>query len=294
MDQSLSAERLIMTFTLLDSISTPGNPAKANDDAWMAGSQLAAVIDGATSLNDPIMPGTSDAAWLAHLAAERFVVHARASSARLALQAVVADLEDAFVAQRSRSPIAMHETPCASLMLIAPADGAQIDALWFGDCSVIVRHSDGGVDVIGDALDKRAAEASQVARLAAQAGVDPASTANRAEFLPSLRASRNRYNHGAGPWVLAPDRGCAPHAQAATFAVEEGAILLIASDGFTALVTDYGAYDAAGLVDAAMVKGLAALIDELRAIESRDPTGTQFARYKRSDDATAILVQILP
>ncbi len=281
-----------MIFTLIDAVTVPGNPAKANDDAWMAGMTLAAVIDGATSLNDPIMPGTSDAAWLAHLAASRLAEHEGAGGADAALMATVADLEDMFVAQRSRAPVAMHEMPCASLMLIAPAGEGMIDARWFGDCSAIVRAPDGVIAVVGDALGKRVAEAAEVKTLAAQAGIDPASTANRAEFLPSLRASRNRYNHGDGAWVLAPDRRCAAHAKKAQFGAEAGMIVLLASDGFTALISDYGLYDAAGLVDAAMTRGLAALMAELRATEANDPTGKIFARYKKSDDATAILLQI--
>jgi Protein phosphatase 2C len=283
-----------MTFTLIDAVTHPGNPAKANDDAWMAGAQLAAVIDGATSLNDPILPGTSDAAWLAHLAASRFIAHRDIRGADAALAATVADLEDAFVTQRVRAPVAMHETPCASMMLIAAAGERIIEARWFGDCSAIVRAPGGSVFVIGDALDKRVAEAAEVKTLAEQAGVDPASTANRAEFLPSLRASRSRYNQGDGAWVLAPDRRCADHAQRGQFASEAGTTILLASDGFTALISDYGLYDAAGLIDAATTRSLMALMSELRAVEANDPTGTRYARYKTSDDATAVLIQIRP
>lgn len=283
-----------MKFHLIDAITAPGNPAKANDDAWMAASTLAAVIDGATSLNDPIMPGSSDAAWFAHLMAKRLLAHQGSGSAQAALHAAVTDVETAFIAQRCRPPVAMHEVPCASLMLIAPAGDATITALSSGDCSAIVLHDDGSVLTIGDALAKRAIEANEVANLAKDAGVDPASASTRAEFLPSLRASRNRYNQGEGAWVLAPDVDCVDHATLAQFDAPAGTIILLASDGFTALISDYGVYDAAGLVDAAVAKGLPRLLTELRDIENTDPTGKQYARYKKSDDATALLVKILP
>ncbi len=71
-----------------------------------------------------------------------------------------------------------------------------------------------------------------------------------------------------------------------------GAHLLLASDGFLALASDYGAYDAGGLMAAAMAKGLAALGKELRAIEDADPGGDRFARFKKSDDATALLLKV--
>ena len=70
------------------------------------------------------------------------------------------------------------------------------------------------------------------------------------------------------------------------------ALLLLASDGFLALASDYGAYDAAGLIAAAKTKGLAAMGAELRAIEDGDANGDRFARFKKSDDATALLLEI--
>jgi serine/threonine protein phosphatase PrpC len=280
-----------MTFTLIDSITAAGNPAKANDDAWMAGAMLAAVIDGATSLNDPIMPGSSDAAWLAHLAAERLTMHDSRGDSLKALRATVTDIEDQFLRQRSRPPIAMHEMPCASMMLLQVNDHT-VDALWFGDCSAILCHPCGDVIVVGDALDKRLMEASQVAALAAKQGVSTASTTTRAEFLPALRESRDRYNNGDGAWLLTPDPDCVDRAKCASFTVDKDTLILLASDGFTALITDYAVYDAAGLVAAAIEKGLAALLAELRAIEAQDPDGAKFARYKKSDDATAVLIRI--
>jgi hypothetical protein len=75
--------------------------------------------------------------------------------------------------------------------------------------------------------------------------------------------------------------------------VREGARLLLATDGFLALVSDYGAYDAPGLMQAAMAKGLAALGEELRAIEKSDAAGERFFRFKASDDATALMLQLI-
>ncbi len=66
-----------MTFELLDSISVAGNPAKANEDAFGADARAAVVMDGATGLGDNLMPGPSDAAWLATFGARRLLAHLR-------------------------------------------------------------------------------------------------------------------------------------------------------------------------------------------------------------------------
>jgi hypothetical protein len=68
--------------------------------------------------------------------------------------------------------------------------------------------------------------------------------------------------------------------------------VLLCTDGFSALVDRYDAYDAAGLVKAALDKGLQELGRELRAIETADAGGAKHPRFKPSDDATAMLLRL--
>jgi hypothetical protein len=114
---------------------------------------------------------------------------------------------------------------------------------------------------------------------------------NRPEIEPLLRAARNRIN-SVRNWLFSPDPRAAGHVTHRTAMLEDGALVLIASDGFLALTTDYGAYDMPGLMAAAKSKGLAALGEELRAIEITDPLGEKFSRFKKSDDATAVLLRV--
>ena len=64
------------------------------------------------------------------------------------------------------------------------------------------------------------------------------------------------------------------------------------TDGFAVLADQYGAYDPAGLVRAAIDKGLEELGRELRAIERADAAGAKHPRFKASDDATALLMPL--
>jgi hypothetical protein len=73
---------------------------------------------------------------------------------------------------------------------------------------------------------------------------------------------------------------------------EEGTTILICSDGFLALASDYGRYDAKALFDAALSRGLRPLFEELRTIENGDPEGKKYPRFKTSDDATAVIVRV--
>ena len=48
----------------------------------------------------------------------------------------------------------------------------------------------------------------------------------------------------------------------------------------------------AALVDAA-AQGLQPLFDRLRAVEDADPHGARHPRFKKSDDATAMLLRVV-
>ncbi len=279
-----------MTFDFIDVLTLPGNPAKPNDDSFAHNEDAAVVFDGATGLGEQLMPGNSDAAWLAHFGARRLMAHAKNRRPKDALRAALADAENSFKGLRRRAPVATYEIPFASMMFIAENETG-FDAFWFGDCGLLVKRGAEPTEIIGETFEKRALEASRVKMLADARGLAPAAGLSLPEYLPSLRKARNRVNTDSG-WLFGPDARAADHVAQAKIAAQEGTHVLLASDGFLALATDYGSYDADALMQAALSKGLAALGEELRAIEESDPEGRKFARLKKSDDATALLLKL--
>jgi serine/threonine protein phosphatase PrpC len=281
-----------MTLELVESLSLPGEPAKANEDAFGHSGDAAVVMDGATMLGDPLMPGASDAAWIAQFGVRRLMAHLKdGDGARKALRNALAETQKSFEALRRYPPEEMWQTPCASMML-AIQNEAGLECLWYGDCAALVKQGDGPAAVIGETFDKRAAEAHRAQKLAREKNLSPADGLSRQEFLDQLRATRNRINSG-GHWLFTPDVRSASHAARRTMKVTPGALILLASDGFLALASDYGAYSVDGLMAAATDKGLAALGKELRTIEAGDAGGDKFPRFKKSDDATALLLRLV-
>jgi len=280
-----------MPFEVLDTISIPGDPFKPNDDAFGHIDTAAVVLDGATSLGDPLMPGDSDAAWIAHFGARRLMAHAKDGDApKDALRHTLADAEKSFKALRRRAPEAMWEMPYASMAFAVQAEGG-FDFLWYGDCAGLLHRGPGEVEVLGESFAKKSQESARAARLAKERNVSPAAAANRAEFLPALRKARSHLNSGSH-WAFSPDERAADHVASTHVAAEFGSILLLASDGFLALATDYGRYTAHTLMDKAVAKGLGILADELREIEDADAQGHKYPRFKKSDDATALLLKL--
>jgi serine/threonine protein phosphatase PrpC len=280
-----------MTLQLVDSLSLPGDPAKANEDAFGQRTDAAVVIDGATMLGDGLMPGPSDAAWIAQFGARRLMAHlGEGDGARKALRAALADTQKSFEALRRHEPEDVWQTPCASMMLAVESENG-LEFLWFGDCAALVKQGDGPVVAVGETMDRRAAEAERARRIAKEKNLSPASGIRRAEFIDLLRASRNRINSGNN-WLFSPDVRAATHVSRRMVKVQPGSTILLATDGLLALASDYGAYSTDGLVAAALDKGLAALGEELRAIEAGDEGGDKFPRFKKSDDATGLLLRV--
>jgi len=280
-----------MTLRLLESLSLPGDPAKANEDAFGQRADAAVVIDGATMLGDGLMPGPSDAAWIAQFGARRLMAHLGVGDgARKALRAALADTQKSFEALRRHPPEDVWQTPCASMMLAVQAD-AGLEFLWFGDCAALVKQGDGAVVVVGETMDKRAAEAERARAIAKEKNLSPASGLRRPEFLDALRAARNRINSGSN-WLFSPDVRAASHVSRRVMKLQPGSTVLLATDGLLALASDYGAYSTDSLMAAASNKGLAVLGEELRIIESGDAGGDKFPRFKKSDDATALLLRL--
>jgi hypothetical protein len=276
-----------MTLRLSDSLSLPGDSSKANEDAFAHGPAGAVVLDGATGLGEPLLPGTSDAAWIARFGARRLMTHLEAGlSGAQAVDAALSDAAHSFAGLARRPPQATWEMPFASMMFcVAVADG--IEALWFGDCAAVIAVPGEDAFIVGETLASKGAERERVAQLAAQSGIAPTSGPGRAEFLPALRQARNRVNTKDGYFLFGPDEAALGRAQTRRLRLVPGTRILLASDGFLALVSDYGRYDLNGLI-ARAGDGLAELGAELRAIEHADPDGRAFPRFKQSDDATAL------
>ena len=280
-----------MALELLEVLSLPGDPAKPNEDSHGQDGRAAVVLDGATPLGDGLMPGPSDAAWIAQFGVRRLLAHLRdGSGARKALRDALADTQKSFEALRRMPPQHVWQTPCASMMLAVPGEGG-VEFLWFGDCAALIQQGDAAVTVVGDSFDKRAAEAERAQAVGKEKNLSPAAGLNRPEFLDGLRASRNRINSGTS-WLFSPDVGAAAHVSRRVVRLSPGAVLLLASDGFLALASDYGVYSADSLMAAAQEKGLKTLGEELRAIEAGDSGGDKFPRFKKSDDATALLLKL--
>lgn len=280
--------------TFVEAISLAGDRAKQNDDIAGAHGAFAWVIDGATDLlSPPITPFASDAAWIA----QQLNDHIHASAAELAasevaVRAVLRRAARTAAARFAKFGVAREAwmSPTASLLL-AGETGDGLLGVDLGDCRCFALGGDGAAHVAGSrggATDDEAQRARDASKRASAAALlrDPGTMT----MLRAVRAQHNLPN--GGYWVFGLQDACADHARVWTLPLERPAHVLLATDGFSALVDRYRVYDAAGLVRAALDQGLQELGRELRAIETADAGGAHHPRFKKSDDATALLMRL--
>jgi hypothetical protein len=288
---------VIPRLEILDSVSDPAKPQAENDDRIGWNESAAFVIDGATGLGDPVMaPPASDAAWLAEHARRFLQAHL---TPERKIGDVVRDLcagaRDAFFAAAGPTEIARYRYPNAAFQALRLTPSG-IETAGLADCTLILRDADGRMLRHRGSRAPRGNEQQSARRaIARNRGFDAAGESFRnTETLEDLRRRRDGLNSTAdGMWTLGvvPEAGL--HVRIEKLAIRLPAMGVLCTDGFADLVDNYQTCTEAGLIARAETDGLKVLLDELRHIERViDPDGAQFPRYKRCDDASAVLVRL--
>ncbi len=276
--------------TVLDALCVAGSRAKHNDDAFGITQRRAFVLDGATDLHDPpVMDAASDAGWIARFAANVFA-QGEALEARALIRRAMAQARAAFEARAPRPlPPAWSWPITTALIATQTPDGLEIADI--GDsCCFTLDTARQGARHGGNPKGRKEEAAAAAAK--AQTSAVSGDFYKSDEALALLRADRASFYTPGPPTVLGVVPASAELVRVKPVALARGAYALLCTDGFSALSDVYAAYDAAGLVRAALDKGLAALAGELRATEAEDSQGKAHPRWKRSDDATALLVRL--
>jgi hypothetical protein len=282
---------------ILDCLSEPGSADHPNEDIAGHGLRSAWVLDGATGLADRcLLPGNSDAAWLARQ--YDAMLRERADDAEQRPRRLLADLI-AAVARRfeaeSRPYKHRFELPSAGMVLVRLRKGL-LEYARLGDCHAIFRLPGGAVvstrrPVLLNRLDATVVRKMQALRERGE--VDSFDEARKA-VQGDLRANRARLNRPFGYWVLGTEPRAVWRMEVGTLALPEGGRItgLLVTDGFYRLVDTIGVIkDGGDLLERALETGLRPMLAELRGQEDEDEECTAHPRLKRKDDATALLFE---
>ena len=280
---------------LVDSISFPGSKfgggmkTGTGDDryAFDEAAGWACVIDGATDVG-PVRifsAAESDAARYAEIFASEIV--ARPADPRESPHAWFARLLPRLRAAVERElKIPLKDAPLASYPTAAAtwvrARKGKLEGATLGDSIAIVRTPAGEVSVFGE-TSKPADEQKRAQTVMAM------TPEGWLKWLADVRAIHNTQG---GYWVFGVQPEAAAHIVYQNADAPAGTQVLAMTDGFYRLVMPYGRYTDAELVAAAVERGLPELMRELRGMEASPEDDAKIGRFKTSDDATALLLEV--
>lgn len=225
----------------------PDGQARPSEDVVVVLPDSVVLLDGATSAEHP--PGPYAVALVAQLAGRL------TAAPEIGLVDHLAGAIRAVARHHGHTPGASP----SSTVAIARWTESTVEALVLGDSPVVAFHPDGGHTVVSDTRlrDLRPVPEGDVAAL------------------------RNR---DGGFWVAEALPAAARRAVLRRWPRAEVTDLLVASDGVSCGVDDYGVLTWPSAVDLARTTGPYAVLDAVRTAEDSDPHGLRWPRRKRHDD----------
>ncbi|GHE98469.1 hypothetical protein GCM10017786_34230 [Amycolatopsis deserti] len=235
-------------------VGLDGRP-RPTEDRVVVLDHAVVVLDGATSA-DPDQPSGG---WYAeHLAAQ--LAREPAGDPRAVLARAIAAVAREFGLRPGASP--------SSTVAMLRWDDDRVDALVLADSPIVAFGQ--SVDVLAD---------------------DRLATLRRAGRLRTQDAVRALRNQPGGFWVAEADPSAADRALTRSWPRAELDAVLLATDGVSCGVDDYGLFTWPEALRLARARGVDAVLDSVRAAEDSDPDATRWPRAKRHDDQALVLVE---
>lgn len=239
------------------------------------------LLDGATRLE----PGRHTGGWYAERLGDRLRRQLTAEP-----DVDLAELLAAAISQVAADhDLEPGQAPSSTVALLR-WDEERVDALVLAD-SPIVAFTVGDVHVLSDnrlanlAIPRRTNYRDQLRH---GTGFTPTHTEALKASAAEVAQWRNRQG---GFWVAEADPDAAKQAMRATWLRDQVQAIVMASDGVSCGVDDYGVFaDWTALYDQAVQDGLHTVLDAVRKAEESDPDGRKWPRPKPHDDQSLVVV----
>ncbi|MGQ0839379.1 hypothetical protein [Actinokineospora sp.] len=249
--------------------------ARPSEDVVIVLPEAVILLDGATSLRPDLPSGGAYATELGAQLAARLTAAPELDLADLLAGAIRS------VARHNR--FTPGHSP-ASTVAIARWDEAKVEALVLADSPVVAFLPD-GPHVVSDDRLRTVPRGDYRDRLRSGEGYGD-------DHVAALRSSAERVqplrNRDGGFWVAEAVPAAAYQAVRAVWPRAEVTAVLMASDGVSCGVEDYGLFDWPGVRDLAAADGPQAVLDAVRAAELTDPDGARWPRPKPHDDQALV------
>lgn len=278
-----------MKFSIHDSISIAGN--KVNEDIVYVTDSYGWVIDGATGLNKKNFTGcSSDAYWFVN--EWNNYLKDNILDNDTSIQEVVfkgIDYISNKFYQIATKNIDKIDFPSASIAVIR-INNAKVEYFLLGDCTLVVENKNGKSLIIKqNLLDKLDTKAKiEMSELMVNKGVNFMEARQKINSL--LIKHRLLKNTPDGYWTLEFDKNAVKNCLCGCLDFEKCQKILLMSDGFSAIFDNYNYVDENNIISLVEKHGLKKICKIIRFIEEEDADILKFPRFKKSDDASAVIL----
>lgn len=259
----------------------PDGAVRPSEDRIAVSGDTVILLDGATNL----VPGRRSGGWYA----ERLCVALESVLAADPHAALTTVLERGIAEVTERYELVPGQAPSSTVAMLRTGE-QHVDALVLADSPVVVR-TDGGIEVLADERlgNLPRANGGYRQRLAEGGGFGP-------EHLEALRSGVARTarlrNTEGGFWVAEADPAAAGQAVTQSWPRARVREALLASDGISCGVEEYGLFDWAEVFRRCAERGPRAVVDAVLAAERSDPDGLRWPRPKVSDDKAITYLEL--
>lgn len=263
--------------------SQPGGTSE-NEDWAGATLHCAVVLDGLTSPSELDTGCIHGVPWFVHQLGSALL--SRLANVDRSLKGnLAAAIEDVAQLHAGQCDLTNTGTPSATVALVRVSDH-EIEWLVLADAAVLLETEDG----IRVATDDRVNAVATTQR-------DAALTENRNDsekrrlVRELVSAQRKVRNQPGGYWIAGSDPNAANEASTGSVRRRDGQRCALLTDGVTRLV-EFGESSWVNLFESLDREGPERTIDRVREVEASDPHLVHWPRYKPSDDATAVVLNL--
>lgn len=258
-----------------------------NEDAFFLGETFCGIFDGATGLTEaaPVMTAyLSDAAWFVAESKRYLSVHLSDTTQTIQqlCQAAMAVCREQWQGTLSADTI-----PSAGLALVRQ-NGTALECFCLGDVSLSVRLVSGAFFSFPESelssLDHAALQEAITYRKNGHCWADAI-----VHIRPMLQKHRRMRNQPGG-YAALDLLGQWPTARTATLPLAQVQSIFLCSDGFARLIDFSIAKDLSDLHRSVEAQGVEPLLSRLTKAQQADPDCLKVPRFKRMDDATAVIL----
>ena len=264
--------------------TSAGSPDRPNEDFAACTAKAVVLLDGAGTPPGSGSGCVHGVAWFSRTLGTALLAMLDAGERPAAGLAVA--IEEVRDRHSGECDLSHPGSPSATVIAIQRTRDA-LEYLVLADSTLLLRGP-GGVRVLTDDREAVVGQQYRTTMDALPSGTPEHADALR-DYVVTMRQHRNTPN---GFWVASADPCAATEAITGTVELDDVHDLALLSDGASRLADRFDLMTWPQTLDLLAHQGPGSLVEEVRAAEDSDPTGSRWPRGKAHDDATAVYVQV--